>query len=334
MKSKIINVIALLAYWLAIDALFYWLNRKAKRILTFHNVLPDSMFRDGVANGVSNRLSEFIRIIDECSKKSRFSTDLFDAKTLTITFDDGYRNQYSVAFKELEKRGIPAYVFVSGDVIKNKGRPGLVVDLLTHWMDNVPAGQHVLQFDRGGQICQINDSNRLAMWSQIIWPAFMDDVTGKGRNVLAACDKAYSMEKILSGLTKEYVRDRLNGISGEEREEMRKAGWKIGWHTWSHFPLAKLGDSDLIRELDSPEEFRNECLSYPYGNMCEVGAPAIKLAESKDFPCAVSNTNETQEGVSPYFLPRMSLLSDKYRLHFQLSGLEYFLKHRRLLPCT
>lgn len=334
MKSKIINIIAFAAYWLGIDALFYWLNRESKRILTFHNVLPDSMFRDGVANGVSNKLSDFISIIDECAKKFRFSTDLFDAKTLTITFDDGYRNQYSIAFKELEKRGIPAYLFVSGDVIEKKVRPGLAVDLLTHWIDNVLAGRYVLQFDRGGQICQISAKNRVAIWSEIIWPAFMDDVTGKGRNVLTVCDKAYSMESILSNLPEEYVRERLTGISGEERDEMRKAGWKIGWHTWSHFPLAKLDDSDLIRELDALEEFRNECLSYPYGNMCEVGASAIKLAERKGFPCAVSNTNEVQADISSYFLPRMSLLPNKYRLHFQLSGLEYFVKYRRLLPCT
>ena len=99
MKRKLVKYFAVFAYYSGLCALFYWLNRKAKRIITFHNVLPDAMFRGGVANGVSTSLSCFEKILDECRKRFEFSTDLFDAKTLTITFDDGYRNQYSTAFK-------------------------------------------------------------------------------------------------------------------------------------------------------------------------------------------------------------------------------------------
>lgn len=110
------KLVAIIAYWTGLDALFYWLNRKAKRIITFHNILRDEIWREGVANGVSNKLSDFERIVDECAKRFGFSTDLSDAKTLTITFDDGYRNQYTTAFRSLQKRAIPAYVFVSGDV--------------------------------------------------------------------------------------------------------------------------------------------------------------------------------------------------------------------------
>lgn len=43
--------IAYAAYWTGIDALFYWLNRKAKRIVTFHNVLPQGLWRKDLANG-------------------------------------------------------------------------------------------------------------------------------------------------------------------------------------------------------------------------------------------------------------------------------------------
>ena len=59
MRHKIVEIIAFLAYWTGIDALFYWLNRKAKRIVTFHNVLPDAMYRYDLANGVSNSESGF-----------------------------------------------------------------------------------------------------------------------------------------------------------------------------------------------------------------------------------------------------------------------------------
>ena len=73
------------------------------------------------------------------------------------------------------------------------------------------------------------------------------------------------------------------------------------------------------------------CLSYPYGNPVEVGNVAIKIAEEFGYPFAVSNTSEARP--SRFFMPRMSVLPDKgkYRLHFQMSGLEYFIKQRRLL---
>ena len=324
---------AFLAYWLGIDALFYRLNRKAKRILTFHNILPDDLFREGVANGVSNKVSDFQQIITECSKKFCFSTDLFDAETLTVTFDDGYRNQYTIAFNELKKHDISAFVFIAGDVIEaRENQPGLVVDLLTHWIDNVPEGKYVLDFAEGSKICQIEENNRLTVWSQIIWPAFMSDTCDMGRNVLIACDNAYSIKNILSALPEDYVHERLMGISENERDEMRRTGWKIGWHTKSHFPLAKLSKDVLAHELDAPEEFRGVCFSYPYGNPVEVGEAAIHLVQCKGYPSAVSNTNEAQENILLFFFPRMSVSPSIYRLHFQLSGLEYFLKHRRLLP--
>ena len=359
MKNVVVEVVACLAYWLGIDALFYWLNRKAKRILTFHNVLPDELFRPRIANGVSNRLSDFERIIDECAKRFKFSTDLFDSTTLTVTFDDGYRNQYTTAFKALQKRGIPAYLFVAGDIgrvereegaIDNRVEhvetcrergdgisrververlEGLVVDLLTHWIDNVPAGRYVVE--AVGAV-DINSESRMSVWSNVIWPMFMADAEHKGASVLKACDKAYPIEKILASLPEDYRKERFEGVTKDECEEMRNAGWKIGWHTLSHYPLAKLSEYDQHRELDSPPEFRNVCLSYPYGNPVEVGDAVMKIAEELGYPCAVSNTNEVEP--SQFFLPRMSVLpdKDKYRLHFQLSGLEYFLKHRRLLP--
>ena len=112
---RIAHLIAAACYWTGVDALFYRLNRKAKRIVTFHNVLPDRLWRDNLANGVSNSLKDFETIIARCAKRFRFSTDLLDAKTLTVTFDDGYHNQFAFAFKSLREKGIPACVFVSGD---------------------------------------------------------------------------------------------------------------------------------------------------------------------------------------------------------------------------
>ena len=133
---RITHAVAVACYWTGVDAIFYWLNRKAKRIVTFHSVLPRELWHPG-ANGVSCDLDGFKKVIDLCAKKFRFSADLFDPRTLTITFDDGYHNQYAYAFKSLREKGVPAYVFVAGDTQKSDG--GLLVDKLLHWVAYAPS---------------------------------------------------------------------------------------------------------------------------------------------------------------------------------------------------
>ena len=314
MKTLVVRVIAFLAYVTGLDSLFYYLNRNAKRIITFHNILTDDLFREGMANGVSCNLSSFLKIIKECRKRFPVSNDLFDPKTLTITFDDGYLNQYTVAFKVLKGQNLPAYVFVS-----DMGEEELLVDKLLHWVAEAPIGL-------------IPGGNRRRYWGSEIWPRFVADFERMGRTVLEELDKAYPYAKIRSSLPVAYCRERLTRIPDECLDEMRNAGWAVGWHTVSHYPLSRLSEDILKKELDSPNEFRNVCLSYPYGNPVEVGSGTVRMAEAFGYPCAVSNTNTDPANKSSFFLPRMSLPANKYRLHFRLSGLEHLIKYGHLLP--
>jgi peptidoglycan/xylan/chitin deacetylase (PgdA/CDA1 family) len=111
-----------------LDALFYWLNRHAKRTLTFHNVLPDDMMMRGASVGLTISLSEFKKIIDWVAERFEFTVDVDDPRTVTITFDDGYKNQYEIAGKWLMQRKIPAILFVSGQVINAQPEGCLKVD--------------------------------------------------------------------------------------------------------------------------------------------------------------------------------------------------------------
>lgn len=312
---RITHLIAVVCYWTGIDALFYRLNRRAKRIVTFHNVLPDGLWRENLANGVSCSLEDFTAIVRECATRFRFSTDLFDAKTLTLTFDDGYRNQFSFAFKTLRTLGIPACVFVSGIPLG-----GLLIDRLLHWVALAPAEA-------------IPGGDRLGFWTREVWPRFVADREARGETVFRELDARWPYAKVEAEMSADYRRERLSGISEAEREEMRTAGWKVGWHTKSHYPLSGLTREALRDELDCPEEFRGVCFSYPYGNPVEVGDEAVRLVRELGYPCAVSNCNTADlNATTRYFLPRLALSADRYALHFELSGAKHFLKFRKMLP--
>lgn len=129
MKELLRKIIAFVAYWSGIDNVFYHLNRHAKRVLTFHNVLPDDMMMKGVAEGITISLSEFREIIGWIGERFPFSVDVDDPKTATITFDDGYKNEYEIAGKWLIGQGIPAILFVSGQVINAAPENCLAVDM-------------------------------------------------------------------------------------------------------------------------------------------------------------------------------------------------------------
>lgn len=324
---KLVNVVAWIGYYLGLDSLFYWLNRKSKRILTFHNVIPDDLLPSGERSCTCCSLSDFLRVIREVAKRYRFSTDVTDVSSATITFDDGYLNQYEIAFKALREEGdLPAILFVSLDLIGScEPRTALVVDQLFAWNNHAP-----LDIAEKFFAARIRDRGQL--WTEIIRPRFVRDVSSRGRDLLSSLNAGYEMGKIFDKLPKEYVRIRFQGISGHQLKDLREHGWLVGHHTRSHFPLSALGQEDAKLEMCPPsDEFKDIPFGFPYGEEFSVSAKDIALAKELGYPCAVSNLVESPSYCGRYFMPRFMLSSDKYLLHFELSGFKHFLKSRKLL---
>lgn len=313
MRRKIMRLIVILGYWFGGVALFYFLNRKAKRILCFHNVMPDDLYRADIAPAGVMSLSSFEKMIDFCSKKFEFSTDFNDPSTLTLTFDDGYHNQYEYAYKFLRKRNISGCIFVSGDAYKT-----LIIDKIDHWNLLVPL-----------EIVK----NRKKFWNEEIWPRYLADSDNRGLAAEKYCDSLYPMYRIRSLMSEKYKSERFGGISKAEMDEMREAGWIIGWHTKSHYPLAYLSVDEVRRELTPVDKkMLDICFSYPYGVISLVGIDSVRVARELGYPFAVSNTMQEKENYSCWFMTRMQPPVDFYRLHYELSGFGHFLRTHKLLP--
>ena len=264
MKRKFVSIIARFAYWFGIDAFFYFLNRKAKRILTFHNVMPDDLF-DDATTVLSDTESSFRRKIRHLKKRWRFSVDLNDSSTLTVTFDDGFVNEYEIAGKVLEEEGgIPAILFaVVGLIGETDPQNAPVVDLLMHWNACVPDGTYAVGLN--GSKVVFSASNRFDTWVDAIRPAYALDGMNYGRGELEVCNKAYPMAKILSSFQPEYLRLRLTGISQEQIASLRRRGWKVGSHSASHFVFSSLTTGQKCSELAAPEYMKDVVFSYPDG---------------------------------------------------------------------
>lgn len=336
MKQKIVRIFAILCYYLGVDALFYWLNKDAKRIVTFHNVMADCLLPEGKRIGLTDTEETFRQKVRLLKSRYMIGNDLFDAHQLTITFDDGYKNQCEVAGRILKEEGnLPAIIFVAGKMINNEEPLGaLVVDLLLHWTLLAPDGKYTLAGKYAMETdFELNTSNRAQMWSRVIWPSFCRDSEAKGCNLLEELNDQSSIKEILGDCDDEYLRLRMTGITSEDIKTLTNKGWQIGWHTQEHYPLSKLSAADKQKEImDAPAEMKSIVFSYPYGELDSVNKESIMIVESAGYPCAVSNVSEHNYLMSKFFMPRMMLDGTYYQWHMELSGLKYFIKTRKLLP--
>lgn len=328
------RTIARICYYLQLHKLAYFLNRKRKRVITFHNVLSDDVFTNNVANGVSCSLSSFKQIIEEIATVYQFSLDFDDPSTVTITFDDGYSNQVEIAGDYLIERGIPAYLFVSGQLISSESNKSetLIIDKLLHWISYVPAGEYTIQINEGITTITVREDNRNRLWSELIWPLFLEDKQHKGQTVFNSLNQAYPYSQILERLDGKYIDQRLKGVTVQQLEKLKQQGWQIGWHTQSHYPVALLSQKESPFELTPNPMCDSVVFSYPYGGAKDADATSVEILKSKGFRTAVSNINNGNGHLGSWYRSRMSLPADRYLLHFELSGLKYLLKYKKLLP--
>lgn len=333
MRHQLVLALAIVCYATGLTRLFYRLNRRAKRIITFHNVLPARLLPQGKAIGMTDTEDTFRMKVREVGRHFGFSTDVLGTpRAAVITFDDGYLNQAETAGRILREEGdIPAIVFAAGDVLGNtRPESALTVDLLLHWTQLAPDGR----YDLGpAGTATLTPHNRDSVWQTLIWPAFAADSDSKGRCLLGALDKACPLSQILSDCEPEYLRLRLHGITASHVRGLRQRGWEVGWHTRQHFPLSRLATPEKEEEIsDAPAEMKRHPFSYPYGELFSVDDECVRMAREAGYPCAVSNMPDAGGHPSRFFLPRFTLSDNRFLLHFELSGLKHFICHRKLLP--
>lgn len=333
MRRIVCRLTMFASYWLGLVGLFYWLNRRAKRIVCFHSVLPDGLKMRGLACGLDNTEDEFRMIVREVKRRFGISTDVFDPGTVTLSFDDGFANQYEVAARVLAEEGdVPALLFVAGDMVGcRSAEEAIVVEQLLSWVAYAPLEclAQLRDWPGGGDV---DLSSRMSVWGGIVRPAFALDVASMGRDTLLRLDAIYPLKKVYSSLPSEYLRLRMTGVSREQIEELQRKGWVVGWHTKSHFPLKSLPVERQEMELRPPEYVTNVVMAYPYGDRQSVGEETMEIVRGMDYGCALSFDVGNGKVPDRCFLPRMFLSSNKYALHFELSGLKFFFRHLRLLP--
>lgn len=319
-------------------SLSYWLNRGKKRIIAYHNVIPDEYFDNSLHLAFSLKQSSFQKQIAILEERFKVDTDLDNSFSATITFDDGYLNQYVVAHKLMKEKNLTGYFFCAADLIMDQET--LDVDQLQYWFSYVPAG--IYSIETLEQIYLIKVQDNLEEREKEFYRFISNYNCQKYSCLIETLNKIYPFQSI-EARNKDYLRLRFDPIPLEAIEEMKEAGQKIAPHSSKHEILSKLTPIELEEDIYNCANligslYNSSVFCYPFGSMKDVGENVIKIVKEAKFRKALSfgNTEVLKVDSDNYnwFIPRMILpdTADKDLIHFYLSGATYLLKRRRTLP--
>lgn len=321
MKRQMQIMMYRLAAWLGIFRLFYWINQHKKIVLTYHNVIPDTLFDNSLHLGVSHSQSVFEKQVKWLKKRFGVSTSRY-----LVTFDDGYQNQIVVAADILNKHGIKGVFFISFHAMLT--HQTLMIDKLLWWLSYVPAGDYTLFH----QQWSVDDRHRQAVFTAIY--ALLIEEPRWWHEMEQQIEQAYPFQQLPGNASLQYLR--LQPVQPEDLLDLSRHGHQIGAHSMDHRPLATLSrddqQHDFALSMQYARQYCNTMLySYPFGGLAEVSAQTARLCEEAGFTAAYMNMADKpdwQDVNENFVLQRISLPneSNRYLIDAKLSGFEAWCK--------
>jgi len=234
--------------------------------------------------------------------------------TAAITFDDGYRSMYTIAWSVLREYGLPATVYLPSGYLNGGVEPWwlVVLECIKHWdITALPLREieSVLQLKFGAEIHRYADETTLRHKLHCSIRDYLetqpDEVVGRTTGLLreltipntAAFDHQHWF------LTWDQVR------------EMATSGIRFGAHTISHANLAKMTAVEAEHEIvQSKEDIERQIaepvmgFAYPYGGKREAYKRLTGMLAARGFTYAVTTVSGCNHPTTdPYLLYRIGM---------------------------
>lgn len=223
-------------------------------------------------------------------------------RPVIVTFDDGFEDNYSIAFPVLKKHGIPATIFLATDYIGTKE---------IFWFDWVV---YVLRniinpgsLELPGLSSAMKPETTQESISRVL----------KHLKKISNQERLVALSKMRDLVQKEPVyidNSKSKPMNWNQAREMSQNGIEFGSHTASHPILSRLTDDELTRELIASRDaiqgaIHKPCdvIAYPVGGHEEYDsrtAIEAKKAGYKFGATYVSGTNPTGK-LLPFELKRL-----------------------------
>jgi peptidoglycan/xylan/chitin deacetylase (PgdA/CDA1 family) len=289
--EKLKTFAAAVLYYTGIAYLLGRFRRRGAAILIYHSVSEDGVFRDNaVCRDVFEKQISYLashyelvpvsRIVDRVRRGEEVPDNW-----VAITFDDGYRDNATVAAPILERHGTRAAVYATLAPVES--RQPFYYDQIESILGR--AVQTEARFQLAGRIVTLNLGKEPARRDAVLRLALLmrdqpKDERARTINALAvacgvsvpSCDELY--------------------LSTDDLRGLQAAGHEVGSHTMTHPNLAKLAPTDVEREvaiskarLESMLPLPVTGFAYPYGKpKLHVTEAAMKSARDAGYGYALS----------------------------------------------
>jgi peptidoglycan/xylan/chitin deacetylase (PgdA/CDA1 family) len=267
---------------------------------------------------------KYYKIIDLNDLNRLSSSHFFERDVVILTFDDGYRDNYTQAFPILQKYRVPATVFLTTGFI-NSDRL-LWPDKLAWTLfkaESIPDFSMLGKFDLPADIAfatqrffSSKSSNHKAILD--LMAAKLKELSGNDRNEILS---------ILSRVCKLKSWPRMEEramLNWKEVREMSKNGISFGGHTVSHPALSKIPLQEARREIIESKETIEEHIqkpvqtfAFPFGKKEDYSTAVIDILKQIGFEYACS-TNRGYEQLplkTPLSLKRKGIAPSPYVFH-------------------
>lgn len=213
-------------------------------------------------------------------------------RSIAVTFDDGFANNYTLAFPLLRRFSVPFTVFLTTGLIETDGAQ-LWTERVKRAIYLHPATSVTLQLEGQTFACALDSApareasaRRVLQTLKRLPPHVRDRCverieTACGRPPLTPAD-----------------RERYDFLKWAQVRDMASAGVEFGSHTVSHPILTTLDDSTLADELRRSKgqiesELGVECyaFAYPNGSPADYGEREKRALRDAGYACALSLRN-------------------------------------------
>ncbi len=345
-KKSGIKIFILLLYYILL-----WRRKKTNFLmaLTYHRITDEPDVHDPLKVSAANFEKQILFLKKNYTIISGEqlayiikNNKTFPENSCLITFDDGWRDNYTNAFPILKKYGVPAIIFIATDYIGTNN---------IFWHE---------------KLCNIllkaSDYRRLDNIKNK-WPV---SIEAKITNIINAPEhqKRFLINDLVEFL-KSYSPDKINDfikeleilfdvveevsqplmLSWEQAKEMSQDNICFGSHTKSHAILTQISNNKAVEELRESKEIIEKrlnqpvhFLSYPNGN---YNASIVKIAEKAGYfasftcLCGVNSLNKNMFELKRKHIREdysLGLNKEFSELFFkvELSGIRYYLKSDKI----
>lgn len=338
MRKRILTAIASMMYYSGLVALARWWTRRTGKqliILNYHRATGGDLRRHLVYLRQHYRIMHIEAALEELytpRKKPDYRTD--KRTPLVLTFDDGYYDNYTHAFKLARELQIPMSLYLV---------PGYVESGAHFWWNE---DRHLLQYAQvkdaqvEGQIYHLDDAQERATLALLIATRVYRVSSVAEREAFLVTMRETLAVPFLSAQEDKPALP----LTWQQIQEMAQSGWiSFGAHTMHHPILGFLKDpAEVHYEIETCRSVLEQRLehpvrsfAYPVGKRQHIGESVRQAVKSAGYQWAVTtNYGFNTPRTDPYMLRRVEVDVDQHWsvMAAETAGLWGIISRLRWLP--